>query len=68
MIIETTLPTASESLRRRLESGPSVHRLSRRSGIDRAVISRFKRGQRSIDLRTADALAAALGLALTPSH
>jgi transcriptional regulator with XRE-family HTH domain len=68
MIIETTLPTVSESLRLRLESGPSVRRLSRQSGVDRAVISRFKRGERSVTLETADRLASALGLALTPSH
>jgi plasmid maintenance system antidote protein VapI len=67
MITETNLPTVSESLRRRLELS-STRRLSRASGVDRAVISRFKSGRRNITLETADRLAAALGLALTPSH
>jgi plasmid maintenance system antidote protein VapI len=68
MITETTIPTLSEVLRQRLQSGPSVRRLSRLSRVDRATISRFKRGERSVTLETAARLAAALGLALTPSH
>jgi Helix-turn-helix len=59
-----TLPSLTETLRHRIKEGGSIRRLSKQSGVDRAVISRFRALDRSISLATADRLARALGLSL----
>jgi len=64
MDAEAGTPTLSEVLRHRLRTEGSVRRVAMRSGVDRAVISRFRRGTRSIDLATADRLCRSLGLSL----
>ena len=42
------------------------YRLSEESGVARAVLSRFIRGERDLNLRTADRLCQVLGLGLRP--
>ena len=54
----------AEILRESVRAAGSVRSISVASGVDRAVVSRFKSGERSIDLRTADRLARVLGLRL----
>ena len=59
-----------ESLSRQLlwfmaRSNESDVELARNSGVDAGGISRFKRGQRSLNLTAADKLAAHLGLRLS---
>ena len=56
----------SETLRRViLASGESLAHIGRQTGTDHARLSRFVRGERSLNLHTADALAAYFGLTLT---
>lgn len=45
-------------------SGLALTELQRRTGVDRSQLSRFLRGERSLTLRSMDALAAELGLRL----
>jgi hypothetical protein len=47
-----------------LDSGQALIALERATGVDRASIRRFLRGERSLRLDKADALAAFLGLEL----
>ena len=48
------------------ESGLSGNEIADRSGVSQSIISRFLRDERTIGLRTASKLAAALGLELRP--
>lgn len=66
--VQAPPPTLSDRLRAELASAPSVRSVAVRSGVDRAVINRFRRGKRSIDLATADRLATALGLSLSAAN
>ena len=45
----------------------TAYRLAIDSGVNQAVIGRFIRGERDLNLRTADKLCQALGLVLTPA-
>ena len=57
---------ASEAVRRAIRaSGLSLHELSRRTGVEPAVLSRFMRGERSVTLPTFEALAKELGLVVS---
>lgn len=57
----------SDSLRRAIvESGTSFLRIEKDTGVQRACISRFVAGKRSLRLDIADRLAAYLGLELRP--
>jgi plasmid maintenance system antidote protein VapI len=57
----------SDVLRRAiLDSGLPLLRIERETGVQRASISRFVRGERSLRLDMADKLAAYFGLELTP--
>jgi plasmid maintenance system antidote protein VapI len=58
----------SEQLRAAIaNSGKTHYRLAKDSGVAPHVIDRFVSGERSLNLATADKLAAVLGLALTES-
>ena len=60
--------TISERLRAAILAAPgSRRRIALATGVAESVLSRFARGQHSIDLRTADKLAAHLGLDLLPT-
>ncbi|WP_439626761.1 helix-turn-helix domain-containing protein [Gemmata sp.] len=50
-----------------LDSGLPLQRIEEETGVQRASISRFVRGERSLRLDFADKLAAYLGLTLTPT-
>jgi hypothetical protein len=54
-----------EAIRR---DGRSLYRLEIDSGVAAAVLSRFMRGERDLNLRTADRLCKALGLELRPAR
>jgi len=57
-----------EQLRRAiLESPLTQYQLAKVSGIDKGVLSRFTRGERTITLATAARLAEALNLDLRPA-
>jgi transcriptional regulator with XRE-family HTH domain len=57
----------SEEIRAAInKSKLSGYELCEQSGVDRAVLSRFLRGERSITLDTADKLVEALELKLVP--
>lgn len=59
----------SDVLRRAiLDSGLSLLRIAGATGVDRASISRFVAGKRSLRLDMADKLAAYFGLELTPTE
>lgn len=51
-----------------LDSGLPLLRVAEETGVDRASISRFVAGKRSLRLDVADRLAAYLGLELTPTE
>jgi plasmid maintenance system antidote protein VapI len=58
--------TMSEVLRRAIqESGLALLKIAADTGVERASISRFVRGERSLRLDMADKLAAYFGLRLT---
>ena len=60
--------TISERLRAAILAAPvSRRRIALATGVAESVLSRFVRRQHSIDLRTADKLAAHLGLDLVPA-
>jgi plasmid maintenance system antidote protein VapI len=50
-----------------LDSGLPLLRIEQDTGVQRASISRFVRGERSLRLDMADKLAAYFGLALVPA-
>lgn len=61
--------TMTDVLRQSIvESGESYKALQRATGVTRASIMRFVRGERSLRLDKADALAAYYGLELRPSN
>jgi len=58
-----------EQLRRAIEESPvTQYRLAKVSGIDKGILSRFIRGERTITLATAARLAEALDLELRPAR
>ena len=58
-------PTFSDQLRRIIaECGLSRYEIARRSGVDKAALSRFAHGERGLTTETLDRLAEALGLEL----
>jgi transcriptional regulator with XRE-family HTH domain len=60
-------PTLTDVLRAAMEqSGLTVYRIGKATGIDAANLRRFVRGEMSVRLDKADRLAAYLGLRLTP--
>ena len=60
-------PTLTEQLRAALlASDKTRYRISISTGIDQSVLSRFARGRGGLTLSTADLLADALDLELTP--
>jgi transcriptional regulator with XRE-family HTH domain len=55
----------SSRLRHCIKTAPVTrYRISQETGISQSVLSRFMSGKRSIDVETADRLAACLGLVL----
>jgi transcriptional regulator with XRE-family HTH domain len=59
--------TISAALRQSIvDSGLSAYRLAQESGVNVAAVLRFRSGERSLDLRSADRLAEVLGLELRP--
>jgi transcriptional regulator with XRE-family HTH domain len=59
-------PDLIEQLRQAVrESGLSLNEIARRSGVDQGQLSRFMRGERTIEMPTAARMCAALGLRLT---
>jgi plasmid maintenance system antidote protein VapI len=57
----------SDVLRRAIrESGLALLTIATETGVERASVSRFVRGERSLRLDIADKLAAHFGLQLTP--
>ena len=57
-----------EQLRQAIEESPvTQYRLAKISGIDKGILSRFIRGERTITLATAARLAEALDLELRPA-
>ena len=62
-------PTMTEMLRQAiLDSGLPLLRLAEETGVERASLSRFVAGKRSLRLDMADKLAAYFGLTLTPTE
>jgi hypothetical protein len=59
-------PKMSEALRRAiLESGLTLYRVSKDSGVSYAVLHRFIAGKRAVSMEALDRLCAYLGLRLT---
>ena len=56
--------SASEALREAIEAYGNLSRLSRESGVDIAILSRFTRGESAAGLGTLDKLLGPLGLEL----
>jgi DNA-binding phage protein len=57
----------SDVIRETIErDGRTIYRLSLDSGVNQAVLGRFVRGERDMNLRTADRVCRALGLELRP--
>ena len=50
------------------DSGLTIYRLAKDSGVSQPVLSRFVNGKRGITLATASKLAEALGLELRPKR
>jgi hypothetical protein len=60
-------PTLTDALRAAIvQSGLTIYRIGKATGVDTANLGRFVRGELSIRLDKADRLAAYLGLRLTP--
>jgi transcriptional regulator with XRE-family HTH domain len=58
--------TMSETLRRTiLDSGQTLYRVSKDSGVSYATLHRFVTGQRAVSMAALDKLCAYLGLKLT---
>jgi len=61
-------PDIERQLRRAVEESPlTQYQLAKASGIDKGILSRFIRGERTITLATAARLAEALDLELRPA-
>jgi plasmid maintenance system antidote protein VapI len=64
-----TVKTISEVIRQAiLDSGLPLQQIAERAGVERASLSRFVRGERSLRLDMADRLAAYFGLELKKSR
>lgn len=63
MGLEATLRAA---IAERVEAGETVYQIAKGCGIGQPVLSRFVHKERTLTLRTADKLAAYLGLELRP--
>jgi transcriptional regulator with XRE-family HTH domain len=60
--------TFADVIRRAVrDSGKSAYAVAQESGVPQAVLSRFLRGLRSVNLDTAEKLCRALGLELRPA-
>ena len=59
------LPTLSDQIRAAIARSGSLYELAEATGVDRGILSRFARGERTITLATADRLVDALKLRLT---
>jgi len=58
----------STSLRAAIqECGLTLYRLAKESGVDAAVLGRFVKNERDLNLQTADRICNALGLELRPT-
>ena len=67
-VLEPISQSIAESLKQAIrESGRSVYQISKDSGIAQIVIARFLSGERDIRMATADKLARALNMQLTPT-
>lgn len=64
---KTLTETLRQAIRERLESGLPMLTLATETGIERASLIRFTRGDQSLKLDNADRLAAYFGLELTPT-
>jgi plasmid maintenance system antidote protein VapI len=63
-----TMATISETLRQAVrDSGLPLQQIAEAAGVERASLSRFIRGQRTLRLDMADRLAAYFGLQLKPA-
>lgn len=61
-------PDIERQLRRAIQGSPlTQYQLAKVSGIDKGILSRFIRGERTITLTTAARLAEALGMELGPA-
>jgi hypothetical protein len=61
--------TFADMIRRAVESsGRTPYAISLESGVPQAVLSRFLRGERGLNLDTAEKLCRALGLELRPKE
>ena len=66
---KTSEADLAEQLRRAIrESGISPYRLCAEASVDRAMMSRFLTGKRTITLATAGRITACLGLVLRPTR
>jgi transcriptional regulator with XRE-family HTH domain len=66
---KATKPTFAEVIRRAVrDSGKTPYAVAQESGVPQAVLSRFLRGLRSVNLDTAEKLCRALGLDLRPAE
>lgn len=60
------MPTVTEALRKAIDdSGSTIYRIAKDSGVSFSVVSRFHRGERDVTPATADRLAEYLDLELT---
>jgi hypothetical protein len=67
-VMEPLPQSIADSLKQAIrESGRSAYQISKESGIAQIVITRFLSGERDIRMATADKLARALHLQLTPT-
>lgn len=60
----TLIEQLREAIAESVEDGQSLNELSRKTGVHVSRISRFVRGERSIDVAAASAICRALGYAL----
>lgn len=63
---ERSATTLTEQLRSYVNAAPSKRRLALESGVPESSLSRFRRGERSLSIESADRLVSTLGLDLTP--
>jgi plasmid maintenance system antidote protein VapI len=63
------MPSMSETLRKAiLDTGLPLLQVAKATGVERASLSRFVRGERTLRLDMADRLAAYFGLELRPTR
>jgi plasmid maintenance system antidote protein VapI len=63
-----TPPTMTDLLRQALSEAPSMREVGRQTGTNHAALSRFLKGEQSIRLDKADALAAHFGITSKPKR